>query len=189
MRRIASLLPLLLLAGCAAGASGAPPAPTVSVRTGSVGTPTSMEAMETGAGRVSNTQYTVAGDPAKLWTSLVEVYAELGLKPTTVDEKSLLLNVRGQRAMRKLNDDLLSDFLECGQGPSGKLADLYRVQLDVGTRLVQRAAGYTSVETSVAAVAVSPSGSMSNPVACGSTGTLENRIAGLLRIRAAALPR
>jgi hypothetical protein len=189
MTRPASLLPLLLLAGCTAAAAGAPPIPTVTVRPTSPGTPTSVASIETGAGRVSDTQYTVAADPAKLWPSVLAVYTELGLTPSTVDEKQLLVAVRGQRAMRKLAGDLLSSFLECGQGPSGKLADLYRVQMDVGTRLVQRAAGYTTVETSVAAMASNPAGSMSNPVACGSTGTLENRIAGMLRLRAAALPR
>lgn len=189
MTRAASLLPLLLLAGCTSSQAPAPSGPAITVRTGSPGTATSVESVETGAGRVSDTRYTVAADAAKLWPSVLAVYSELGLTPTTVDEKQLLVAVRGQHMMRKLGGDLLSSFLECGQGPTGLLADLYRVQVDVGTRLVQQATGYTSVETSVAATATNPAGSMSNPVACGSTGTLENRIAGLLRARAAALPR
>jgi hypothetical protein len=165
------------------------PATTVVIRPSTPGSPTSTQSLETGAGRVSTTQYTVAADPAALWPSLIAVYAELGLVPTVVDERTLLLAVRGQPAMRKLGGEILSGYLECGQNPSGKIAELYRVQLDVGTRLVPLRAGYTVVETSVAASASNPAGAMSNRVACGSSGTLETRIAGLLRVRAATLPK
>lgn len=171
---------LLAVTGCATGSGGNVTGGSASGVVQRTGTMSATEGIATTGGRVSSVEATLAATPDAAWPALMEVYRELGLEPTVIDERTRTLGVRRFRVRPRLAGARPSAFLDCGQTASGTIADVYTVELDAVTTLRPRPAGGSTVQTSVGARAVNPTGS-STPVGCGSSGSLEGRIAQLLR--------
>ena len=146
-----------------------------------IGVPSST--VQINAGRTTALEHTVPAKPELAWPALLEAYQEVGLTVNAIDERNRVVGVRGQRATRRLAGERLSSFFDCGSNMTGVIADSYHIDMDVISVLTPSADGGTRIRTSTTASAMNPQGSSANAVPCGSNGTLETRIAALLRIR------
>lgn len=115
------------------------------------------------------------------WARLGAAYEKMGIGLTTRDTASHTLGNEGMRRTHTLGGERLSDFLDCGTGTGGgPNADLYAVTLSVVTQLQPVNESSTQVATMVQATAA-PLTFGSPPVACATTGNLEERLASLVR--------
>ena len=119
------------------------------------------------------------------WTRLGLAYQTLGIALTVRDAPSHTLGNEGTRRTHTLGGERMSDFLDCGTGTGGgPNADLYAITLSVVSELQAASESTTQVATMVQATAA-PLTFGSPPVACSTTGNLEERIAALVRVPAA----
>ena len=123
----------------------------------------------------------VPSNPARAWAELPAVFGALGLPVNGLDPKALELRVNGFQ-VRRVGGKPPSAWLDCGHGAmGGTYADSYQVSLTLSTRLAGKGEG-TAVHSSVQATA-RPRAVSGEPVPCRSLGTLERRVAELLRQR------
>ena len=168
-----------LLAGCAS--SGAPAG-------GAMSGMRSIETGETMGARLGSLpefksahRSSVQLPVATAWTRLGMAYQSMGIALTVSDAPSLTLGNEGMRRTHTLGGARMSDFLDCGTGTGGgPNADLYAVTLSVVSQLQAASESTTRVATLVEATAA-PLTFGSPPVACSTTGNLEERIAALVR--------
>lgn len=177
MRRLPSAC-VLLLAGCSSAVSLQPS-----------GMPPRLD--EVGGGyevRISDSsgpsQVTLQADVDAAWAGLMQAYQELGIPVTTIDTHQRVLGNQKFEARRRLAGQQISTFLDCGSNLTRTIADTYRVELAVLSRLEPQAGGGSILQSRVTATARSPEGASGNPINCGSTGRLEGRIAQLVQQRA-----
>jgi len=78
-----------------------------------------------------------------------------------------------------------SEFLDCGVGLTGPIADTHMVQFAIVTRIHQNDTGGATIEVIVDGFARDRYHNM-NPVPCRGTGKLEGEIAELLKVLAGA---
>jgi hypothetical protein len=181
MKRLGSLLALLLLVGCATP----PSSPRSSVGSGAtlvtgprprVENPRDFE-------NVGRTIAPVGAPAERVWAVLPAVFRELQLEADLVDRRILLIGVTNLR-LRRIAGDSPGRFVDCGQGISGNYADTYDVYLTLRTQAVR--AGTDGTEIWIHLDAAARSGSNSgNVLACSSRGTLEARIVELIQERLA----
>jgi hypothetical protein len=119
----------------------------------------------------------------RAWTLLPMAYEALGLPLSTVDSRQRLLAASNVRAQGRLGGTWVSRYVECGVSTSGlPNADSYVVLLDVQTQLVPSGDGARAGLSSAVRATARPSSTASNaPINCVSTGTLERRIAQVVR--------
>ena len=127
----------------------------------------------------------VAAPRSEAFAALEEVYAKLGLEPSSRDPAKGELVVASTRLMRRLDGTALSKFFDCGNTFSGPAADNHRIRVSMLSSV--RAAGDSASEVStlVRAYAQNMEGTSRNEFMCGSTGGLEERILGEVRLRVA----
>lgn len=132
----------------------------------------------------------LAMPPERAWALLPLAYEALGLPLTTLDSERRLIGAGGVRAQGRLGGAWLSRYVDCGTASTGLAnADSYAVTLDVVTQVDGRADGARAgLGTALRASGRPASTSTSNPVNCVSRGTLERRLAEIVRERAAATP-
>lgn len=175
MKRLAVVATAALLGACSAN-----PAPstqtvrsTVSVSTQTEFGNTTIETYRD----VGGTAHQLGATPDQVWGVLPAVYQGLGIAvgtslpdTKTIGNTKLVLN-------RSLAGRPLSDFLSCGDGPTGApLANNYRVEMALVTVLTPTPNGGTRVETRVGASAANRAVSGAT-VSCTTTGRLEAMIA------------
>jgi hypothetical protein len=127
---------------------------------------------------------TLRAAPEAAWTGLLAAYKKLGIPLTSTDAASLTVSNTSFNVRRRLADQPLSRYLDCGTNLSGVIANSYRVELSVSSSLTPATGGETMLETRVSASAVSPQGASSAPIRCVSTGRLETDIANLATVAA-----
>lgn len=119
-----------------------------------------------------------------LWNALPDVYRELGIPVGAVNFEARLVGNTGFRVRGDLGDTRVSRFLRCGSGITGANADRYPVSIEVVTQL-EATEGPTLIHSYADGIATSD-GVRGNPIACTTTGRLEELIANTLTLRAAA---
>ena len=126
----------------------------------------------------------------RAWALLPLAYEALGLPLTTLDSERRLIGAGGVRAQGRLGGAWLSRYVDCGTASTGLAnADSYAVTIDVVTQVDGSAsAPNAGLSTALRASGRPGSTSTSNPVNCVSRGTLERRLAEIVRERAAATP-
>lgn len=118
----------------------------------------------------------------KSWQVLPDVYRNLGIKVVAADPASHTLGNHEAKLTRRLGNERLSSFFDCGKGLDGyPHADEYALTVDLLTQVVKGDGGGTVVRTQALATATPVSGLASDPVQCASTGKLEQRIAALVK--------
>jgi hypothetical protein len=179
MRHLAALA-LAALLGCASSAS------TVDT----AGTPESVRIQGSGGAATitritSNTAMTLyaATTLDSAWNALPAVFAALEIPVTTTQPREYTLGGESVKVRRSLGKVPLSRYLDCGQtAGNSPNADMYDVFLTVVTQLREDQKKGVAISTSVQGLARSPN-LTNNTSTCASTGTLEQRIATLLRER------
>lgn len=126
----------------------------------------------------------VSASTEQVWAILPEVYRELGIEVGTSDPSSRLLGNQQITASRRFAGEPLTNLLRCGTTATGApIASTYRIRMSVLTNLQPVSATETGVRTVVQATATNNAGVSTDPVACASTGALEERIATEVQAR------
>jgi hypothetical protein len=174
MRNPLPILAAVLLGGCSAVALSNDPVSrrpvTVQVETPKGTYPIRMIQEEEIATRWVNAPV------EEVWSRLLDAYPALGVEVRAVDTEQHIAGNQHMRVRRRLGEEELSSFIDCGTNPIGApYADAAAVELDVLTQLTESGEG-TMVATHVGAHARPSSGS-SSLIRCTSTGALEEQIA------------
>lgn len=124
-------------------------------------------------------------DPAdRVMSVLQEAFTDIGVQPDVDAAKGYVgkFDIKTQRRFAKVQ---LSSLVECGSGSKGPNADFYRVHMALLGMVTPGANGKTNLRIAVAAGAQDFAGPLADPIACSSTGKLEERmrtfIAGKLK--------
>lgn len=180
MRSATILVPLVIM-GCASAGAGpavTPPPPQIIETPG--GTPLRVEQQAI----VSGGNVLMPIDSA--WKTIIQVYQELGIEPTTLITEARTIGNQSLKIRRVLGTTPLSRYLNCGSGTGvGPNADYYNVEMSVMTHLSASTTQTTNVQTRVVATA-KPLTVGSNPVECVTTGALEQRIVRVMQQKARA---
>lgn len=92
----------------------------------------------------------VAGSVQDTWDALVAVYGELGLQVSAADPNSRVLAAR-QNRMSRLGGQRNSNWVDCGSDLTGEVADKSYITFDAVTRLTEKSATSTELQTQVQA--------------------------------------
>lgn len=178
----ASTLAVFLLSGCAGGSTGSDLASGGSEiqidRIPTAGAPVDLRTHE----EISVVTNTVELSPEQVWGLLPRVYEELALPVTFTNHGSRIVGARSVSVRRKLGEERLSTYLECGSGIRGNRADRYGVNLTVLTQVIApEDRTKTVVATHVDADARASGVGGSTRVRCATTGRLEAKIVARVR--------
>lgn len=173
----------LLLAGCTSSH-------TAGVQGSTGGPPPRVEAVSGGYEvRLDNSNgpqtVTLATTPEKAWQPLLNAFQKLGIPVSTMDTGQRTAGNTSLQVRRQLGGQPLSRYFECGTNLTGNIANNYRLEISVISRLDPDGQGGTRLQTRVTGLARSPEGASSNPVNCGTTGRLESDLANLVKLGAA----
>ena len=124
----------------------------------------------------STAESAIGAPPTKVFVAFPPVYDALGVPVNTVLSDAGTFGVRDMRMPRRLGKAPLSQYVDCGAGPSGLAnADQYAVTMTVLSR-VTPGAGAGSVVTTQLTATARPITVAGNAVQCASTGRLEAEI-------------
>lgn len=119
----------------------------------------------------------LAAPPDSIFGVMEGVYLQLGIPVEVLDPGGYQIGNQGYRP-RRIDDQRLNTFIDCGTSYQGPLADLHEVELTVMSRLVSEEEG-TRVQTTLDAFA-KPRATSGNQVHCQSREVLEQRIVDLI---------
>lgn len=125
----------------------------------------------------------VSATPEAAWIALQIAYEELGIPIKEMNEDLRILGNPRLVVSRRLNRTRLSTYLDCGQGPAGDHADLFRIEMQIRTSILQLPSG-VRVNTHLAAIARNMDGTSNTRLRCASKFQLEREIAGRVRFYA-----
>ena len=132
--------------------------------------------------------FAVAAPPAKAWSTLPAVYAQLGLTGGVLDGPKMVFGATRARFRRQLAGQLHSKWLNCGEQLGLRNADNNTLLLNIMTAIVPAPEGGGSVvQTQITGLA-QPESRTSNPVQCTSNGKLEAEIAAMVGARVREMP-
>ena len=123
-----------------------------------------------------NARATIPVPPARVFDVLKAVYDELGIPSATSDMANRRIGNTNFFKTRKLGNTAISVYLHCGESLTGNIADSYRIYFSIISEVRPDAKGASELETAVTGYARNLEGTSSDPIACGSTGQLEDRI-------------
>lgn len=137
---------------------------------------------EEGAGtptvRLTHDQYVsddvLVGERIELWQLIPDAYTAVGLPLPTVDRRSYSARVQNHVLSHSLNEERLSNFLECGNSIQGPDADTHRITLNMRTWIEPAdSAGRSVVKTQLEATARNMMHGTAGTSHCSSRGRLE----------------
>lgn len=182
------LLVALPLAACASGSANRAPATDPAAN---IPTTTRIETMGGTAELRSFTSATATSDlaiaaaPAKAFAALPTVYEALGVPVNTVLSDASTFGAREMRMPRRLGKTALSQYIDCGVGPTGSPnADVYAVTMTVLSRVAPAGDAAKSTVTTQLSATARPITVAGNTIQCSSTGRLESAINGQLAVEA-----
>lgn len=123
----------------------------------------------------------VRAAPATVFAALRLAFDSIGVDPVVHDPTQGYVGNLGLKVTRRLAGQPMSRWVDCGTGHTGPTANAYRVHLAVLASVTAEPDGNSRVRVAVAAGAQAFSGPLGDPIACESTGALEQRIFELVR--------
>ena len=124
----------------------------------------------------ANARAAVPAAPSRTFDALKAVYEELGIPPGTNDPSSGRFGNTDFYKSRKLANDPMSTFLNCGESFTGAVANNYRIYMSLISQVRPDGKGGSELETAFSASAQNMEGSSGDRISCGSSGKLEERI-------------
>lgn len=121
--------------------------------------------------------FNIRGNRDSIFTAIETVFTELKLPVETRNARYSLLNNLNADVSRRLGDQPLSRYLDCGRGFSGSNADFYRITLAISAWVEPASGEPQRLMVAIAASGRDPAGSRSAYSQCTSRGALEKRIA------------
>jgi hypothetical protein len=174
MRR-SSPLPhsLLVLAACACASAGTPHEETTPRQATILVDPSSGILL---AERPRSSATTVAAPPATVWTAAKKVYAALGI-PVTVDNPTAhQLGNANFYASRRLANQPMTQFVDCGNGMTGQKAATYRIYMSLLTTIESDGGSGTRVNTTFVPMGQDVTEGSTDRIACASKGAFEKLV-------------
>ncbi len=135
-----------------------------------------------------NSRLTFSAPFARVWTALVQTYAELGISVNVDDRPTGRFGNVGFLAPRRIMNRPLGAFYQCGSGLTGPLIDNGRLTADIVTSLTSQPDGTTSAITHVGGFLRKNEGSSSDAIRCASTGAVEEYIRTSVEAKLKATP-
>ena len=167
MRSFAFLLAVIGVAGCAAAPASPAPGPDRVLVVDSDGNVIHQSTADESA------RATFTAPPARVWPALVGAYTTLGILPTTNDRAAGQYGNAGFLVPRRIVGRPIGAFFSCGSGITGPRIDNGRVYGNVMSVVADNGTGGSTVVTHVSATLRTNDGAANDPIACASTGALE----------------
>ena len=132
-----------------------------------------------------NAKVPIAVPPGRAFTALKAVYEELGIPAGINEPANGRIGNTNFFKTRKLANEAISTYLDCGNSITGPAADNYRVYISLVSVVRPDGKGGSELETAFTGQAQNMEGTAGDKVACGTTGRLEQRIEQSLLRKAA----
>ena len=171
MHRSCVLLMVGGLAGCASSGSHGPDVSLPSQRTVAVDDSRVYRTTVS-----ANSKAPVPAAPSRTFDAVKAVYEELGIPPGTHDPATGRFGNADFWKQRRLANEAMSTYLNCGESFTGPVANNYRIYMSLLSMVRPDGKGGSELETAFSAQAQNMEGSSGDRIACGSTGKLEERI-------------
>lgn len=111
------------------------------------------------------------------WRAVLDAYSALEVPVANIDSVQGLVTNPRLRVSRRLAGQPLSRYFDCGTTAFGRpAADEYVLNISLTTHVEAMAPDSSRVSTSVDANARDPRGTSTEPVRCGSRGSLEETV-------------
>lgn len=172
MRRTGRLFLVLGTASCASSPS--PRGPDVSMPSERTVAVDDQQVYRTTV--LANAKAPIAAPPARAFQALKAVYDELGIPPGTHDPATGRYGNTDFYKSRRLGNEALSTYLNCGESFTGPVANNYRIYMSLLSVIRSDGKGASELETAFTAQAQNMEGSSGDRISCGSTGRLEEHI-------------
>ena len=127
----------------------------------------------------------IPASPGAVFWAARQIFSEFKIPTPEADSARGYLVNRRFIKLRSLAGSPLSTFLNCGTGITGPNADAFRVTMAIGAFIEPAGPTASRLRLNLVAGAESTEGASKSAVACASTGVLEERLARLIRTRAA----
>ena len=120
--------------------------------------------------------------PAKVYEATLQAFEALDVPVGNTSSTAGIIGSERFERIRALGGTMLSKFFDCGEGPAGAKANLYRLDIAVAA-YVSPISGSDGTRFGLAVVASGrdPTGPYSTPRQCASTGALETKIVEKVR--------
>ena len=135
-----------------------------------------------------NAKAPVPAAPNRVFDAAKLVYEELGVPAGTHDPATGRIGNLDFWKQRRLGNEPLSAYLNCGDSFTGPLANTYRIYISLLSIVRPDGKGGSELETAFHAQAQNMEGSSGDRIACGSTGRLEERIRKTVLLKVGAIP-
>jgi len=128
-------------------------------------------------------QYTeLKAAPEKVYEATMHAFGALDIPMGNTSSTSGIIGSERFERIRVLGGTMLSKFFDCGEGPAGPKANLYRLQIAVAAYVSPIAGGNgTRLGLAIVSEGRDPTGPYSTPRTCASTGALETKIVDKVR--------
>jgi hypothetical protein len=136
-----------------------------------------------------NAKVVVPAPPNRVFDATKLVYEELGIPPGLHDPATGRVGNMDFWKQRRLANEPLSSYLNCGESFTGPAANSYRIYISLVSMVRPDGKGGSELETAFHAQAQNMEGSSSDRIACGSTGRLEERIRKTVLLKVGEIPR
>ena len=117
----------------------------------------------------------------RVWKVMPAVYGVLEIPISELNAEQNIIGNAGMKVFKKLGEVPLTRYLDCGRTQIEQNAETYEVHLEVMTKLSKGPEGTTTIGTTVEAQA-KPIKFAGEYVRCRSKGTLEQRVAEVLKV-------
>jgi hypothetical protein len=136
-----------------------------------------------------NAKAPVPAPPSRVFEATKKVYEELGIPAGTYDPATGRIGNTDFWKQRRLGNEALSSFLNCGDSFTGPVANSYRVYISLVSMVRPDGKGGSELETAFSAQAQNMEGTSADRIACGSTGRLEERIRKTVLLKVGEIPK
>jgi len=135
-----------------------------------------------------NTKAPIGVPPNRAFDALKLVYEELGIPAGTHDPATGRFGNTNFWKQRKLGNQSMSAYVNCGESLTGPVANNYRIYISLMSIVRPDGKGTSELETAFSAQAQNMEGSSGDRISCGSTGRLEEYIRKSLLLKVGEVP-
>lgn len=132
------------------------------------------------------TSESVPRAPGEVFAAVRAAFDSLGVEQAVHDSSTGVVGNLELRLTRKMAGRPMAHWVDCGVGHTGPTANLYRVHLAILVWVTPAVSGGTSLKTAVAAGAQALGGPLADPIACQSTGAIEDVVMNVVRTHRAS---
>lgn len=123
----------------------------------------------------------VPGPAGAVFSMVRAAFDSLGIAQQVHDSTAGVVGNLELQLTRRMAGKPMSYWVDCGVGHTGPTANQYRVHLALLVTVAPSSAGGASMRTAVAAGAQAYGGPLGDPIACQSTGRLEDVVHSVVR--------